>query len=241
MLTLLIRTTVLFFFAVLMMRVMGKRQISQLQPFELVIAIMIADLAAIPMGDVGVPLMYGILPMATLMMLHSLLAILSIKSQKMRTLISGAPSVFIKKGVLQESELRKNCYDLNDLLEELRSCGVLSPADVGTAVLETSGKMSVFPLADKRPVSPADLGITVDYEGIPLTLVLDGVVQHQNLTVGGLDENWLKQKLKEFGFSSPNDVFIASLDTQGMFFVQGHGVKPRLKIAKALEPDQVGW
>ncbi|MCL1963613.1 MAG: DUF421 domain-containing protein [Firmicutes bacterium] len=241
MITVLVRATILFFMAVLMMRIMGKRQISQLQPYELVIAIMIAELAATPMEDISLPLLYGIVPMLTLMMLHSALSIASLKSQRLRALISGTPSILIKKGVVQEDELRRNCFDLNDLLEEVRAGGIENPADVCTAILETSGKMSVFPHAQKRPLSPEDMGLSVSYEGIPLTLVLDGDIQHQNLTVGGLDVNWLNKTLEGLGFHGPAEVFLASLDTQGMLFAQGRGNKPRMKIARVLNAEKVGW
>lgn len=241
MLTVLIRAAILFLVAVFAMRIMGKRQIGQLQPYELVIAIMIAELAATPMGELGIPLLYGIVPILTLMLLHSTISMLSLKSQRFRAFISGRPSILIKNGVIQEKELSRICFDLNDLLEELRAGGVLNPADVGAAILETSGKVSVFPHAEKRPVSPRDLALEVAYEGIPLTLVLDGEVQHQNLTVGGLDDRWLAKSLNDMGFRSPQDVLLASLDTQGMLFAQGHGDKPRIKIAQALDAKQVGW
>jgi len=241
MLAVLLRGMILFFVAVLMMRIMGKRQVSQLQPYELVIAIMIAELAATPMADIGVPLLYGIVPMLTLMLLHSVLSIASLKSQRLRAFICGTPSILIKKGVLQEEEMRRNCYDLNDLMEEVRAMGVQNLADVGTAILETSGKMSVFPQGQKRPVSPQDMGIEVAYEGIPLTLVLDGKVQEQNLALGGLDVNWLSKTLESLGFRNPGEVFLASLDTQGMLFAQGRGAKPRLKVAQVMDAEKVGW
>ncbi len=241
MLTVLIRTILLFLVAVFVMRMMGKRQISQLQPYELVIAIMIADLAATPMGDVGVPLLYGIVPMLTLMMLHSAFTLSSLKSQRIRSIISGTPSILIKKGVIQEAELRRMCFDLNDLLEELRACGMLDVADVGTAILETSGKMSVFPNAEKRPVTPLDMEIAVGYEGIPLTLVMDGKVQVENLSVGGLDSDWLRKALADSGFHGPEDVLLASLDTQGVLFAQGRGENSKLTIRQALAPEKVVW
>jgi len=241
MLTVLIRTILLFVVAVVAMRIMGKRQISQLQPFELVIAIMIADLATSPMENIGQPLLYGIVPILALMMLHSAFSIASLKSEKLRGLISGRPSILIKKGVIQETELRNICYDLNDLLEELRASGLENPTDVCTAILETSGKMSVFPHADRRPLTPQDMQIPVQYEGIPLTLVLDGEVQGQNLVTAGLTEAWLNDTLKSYGFHAPKEVLLASLDTKGMFFVQGKGSSPRVKIAQALAPERVGW
>ena len=241
MITVLVRTTILILMAVVMMRIMGKRQISQLQPYELVIAIMIADLAATPMEDIGLPLLNGIVPMLTLMMLHSLLSIASLKSQRLRALISGKPSILVKKGVVQEAELRNTCFDLNDLLEELRACGLQNPADACTAILETSGKMSVFPHADKRPLCPKDMNIPVGYEGIPLTLVLDGNVQAQNLSLAGLDARWLDSTLSGLGFRSAAEVFLATLDTQGMLFAQGRGQKPRVQKSQALSAEKVVW
>ncbi|MDR0897002.1 MAG: DUF421 domain-containing protein [Oscillospiraceae bacterium] len=241
MFTLLIRVVILFGVAVVMMRVMGKRQIGQLQPFELVIAVMIADLAAMPMGDVGEPLMNGIVSMLALMLLHSALAIASIKSVRLRAMISGKPSIIIRDGVLNESELKRNCYDLNDLLEELRASGILNLTEAGTAILETSGKMNVFPKSQNRPLTPADVRLETSYEGIPLTLVMDGEILSDNLRVGGLEEKWLLHTLEKFGFKDPAEVFLASVDTQGMLFAQGKGEKPRLKIAQALPPQKVVW
>ena len=145
MLTVLLRATILFLSAVFVVRVMGKRQVGQLQPYELVIAIMIAELAATPMEDIGVPLIYGIVPMLTLMVLHSAFSIASVKSQRAREFLNGTPSVLIRRGVIQKDELLRSCYNLNDLLEEMRAAGILNPAEVGTAILETSGKIERVP------------------------------------------------------------------------------------------------
>jgi len=241
MITVLIRATVLFIITVVALRIMGKRQVSQLEPFELVIAILIADLAATPMEDVGKPLLMGIVPILTLLMLHSALSILAFKNKKLRGWINGKPSVLIKKGELQYKELERICYDLNDLIGELRFAGHLNIGDVSTAVLETSGKMSVIPNADNRPVTTKDMNITVGYEGIPLTLVLDGVIQLKSLSLAGLNEPWLMKVLRYLGFDAPKDILIASLDTSGKLFVQSGGSNPRLKHEQVLEPEKVGW
>lgn len=241
MLTVLLRATILFLSAVAVMRMMGKRQVGQLQPYELVIAIMIAELAATPMEDIGVPLLYGIVPMLTLMILHSAFSILCVKSQRLREFLNGVPSVLIRRGVIQNDELLRNCYTLTDLLEELRVCGVLNPAEVGTAVLETSGKMSVFPKSAYRPATPADLNLETGYEGMPLILIQDGDVERRNLQSGGLDEAWLRKTLAAQGFPDAAQVLLASLDTSGMMFVQGRGEKPRLKIFRALAPEKAVW
>ena len=174
MLTVFIRSVLLVCLAVCALRLMGKRQVGQLQPFELVIAIMIADLAATPMESLDTPLWRGIVPMAALVMLHQIFSLLSLKSQKMRRFFSGSPTVIIRNGQIDYQALEKLCFNLNDLLEELRTGGVLSPTEVGTAIMETSGKLSVFPTSQKRPVTPEDMKLKTGYEGIPLTLILDG-------------------------------------------------------------------
>lgn len=240
MLTVFIRAMILFVFAVLSMRVMGKRQVGQFQPFELVVAIMIAELAATPMEDVGTPLLYGIVPMIALVTLHGLMTVLSLKSQKFRSLISGIPTVLIKNGVIQLRELEKICFSLNDLMEELRMAGMLDPSQVGTAIMETSGQVSVFPKAAQRPVTPQDLGLAVNREGIPLTLVLDGRLQPDNLALGGLTPSWLLQKLRALGYHSPGEVLLCSLNTSGEMMVQGRSAD-QTQFLSVLSPEQAGW
>ena len=241
MLTVMVRAAILFLVVLLAMRMMGKRQVGQLLPFELVVAVMIADLVSTPMETIGKPILQGIVPALTLVIMHSILSMLSLKNQKLRAFISGRPSILVHKGVLQEAELRDLCYNLSELLEELRAKGILSPAQAGTAILETSGKISVFPHSDHRPVTLTDMGLSSGYEGIPLPLVMDGVVQGENITLAGLDQNWLDGRLKELGFRSAAEVFLASLDTKGMLLVQGKGPKPRLVTLQALGEEAVVW
>lgn len=241
MLTAMIRSAILFLVLVLAMRVMGKRQVGQFLPYELVVAIMIADVVATPMENIGKPILQGIIPVFSLVIMHSLLSILCMKSERIRGFISGRPSVLVRKGVVQEAELRNLCYSLSDLLEEFRTVGVLNPAHVGTAVLETSGRLSVFPHSGDRPVTSKDMGVATGYEGIPLPLIMDGKIQGENLRLAGLDASWLDNHLKEMGFQAAKDIFLASLDTQGMLLVQSAGVKPRLIIEQAIEADKVVW
>ena len=162
-------------------------------------------------------------------------------SSRAREFLNGTPSVLIRRGVIQKDELLRSCYNLNDLLEEMRAAGILNPAEVGTAILETSGKMSVFPKSAYRAATPADLNLATGYEGIPLTLVQDGDIERSNLKRGGLDESWLRATLEGMGFPEPQEVLLASLDTAGMLFVQGKGEKPRLKIVQALAPEKAVW
>ena len=136
MLTIFLRSVILYAASLLAMRAMGKRQVGQLQPFELVVVIMIAELAATPMGGVGIPILYGLLPMAALVVCHGLLTALCMKSEHVRVWLCGQPTVLVRNGVICEKQLRACAVDLNDLLEAIRAGGILDPLEVGTAVLE---------------------------------------------------------------------------------------------------------
>ena len=240
MLTVLIRSVVLVCVAILALRMMGKRQIGQLQPFELVIAIMIADLAATPMESLDIPLWRGILPTAALIILHQTFSLLSMKSQKLRSFFSGTPTVVIHKGKIDPKALEKLCFNLNDLLEELRTSGVLSPTEVGTAIMETSGKLSVFPASQKRSVTPEDLRLDTGYEGIPLTLILDGQLEKNNLPLCGKNEKWLMEQIKKLDISSFQDILLCYIDTDGLMTVHRYqGDKPQR--LQALSAGEVTW
>lgn len=240
MLTILIRSLILVSVAVLTFRLMGKRQVGQLQPFELVIAIMIADLAATPMESLDTPLWRGIAPMLSLIVLHQLITLLSLKSQTLRAFFSGRPTVVIRNGCIDYQALRKLCFNLNDLLEELRSGGVLSPSEVGTAILETSGRLSVFPDGAHRPVTPEDLGFDTGYEGIPLTLIMDGQLEKHNLSLCGRSEKWLLEKLKECGHEGYGSILLGYLDTNGILSLYGYEGKPPLRV-RVLQENEVIW
>ena len=240
MIAILIRSILLVCFAVLAMRMMGKRQIGQLQPFELVIAIMIADLASTPMESLDTPLWRGVMPLFTTVALHQLFTLLSLKSQKLRAFFSGRPTVVIHNGQIDYKALEKLCFNLNDLLEELRTGGILTPTEVGTAIMETSGKLSVFPKSRFRAVTPQDLHIETGYEGIPLTLVMDGRLGKTNITLCGKDEKWLEEQLKKLGYHSLRDVLLCYLDTDGKLTAHPYGNEPPKQL-QALEANEVIW
>lgn len=240
MIAILIRSVLLVGLAVLAMRLMGKRQIGQLQPFELVIAIMIADLASTPMESLDTPLWRGIAPLFITVALHQLLTLLSLKSQRLRAFFSGRPTIVISDGQIDHKALEKLCFNLNDLLEELRTGGILTPTEVGTAIMETSGKLSVFPKGSYRPLTPQDMGISTGYEGIPLTLVMDGRLQKSNLPLCGRDADWLMKHLKQLGFQRMQDVLLCYLDTDGQLTAHAYGKQPPAR-AQAMAADEVTW
>ena len=240
MIAILVRSVLLVCFAILAMRLMGKRQIGQLQPFELVIAIMIADLASTPMASLDIPLWHGVVPLFITVALHQLFTLLSLKSQRLRAFFSGRPTVVIRDGQIDYRALEKLCFNLNDLLEELRTGGVLTPTEVGTAIMETSGKISVFPKSQHRALTPADMQIETGYEGIPLTLVMDGRLQKSNLPLCSQDEVWLRMQLNRLGYKSMRDVLLCYLDTDGCMTAHGYDGSPPAR-ARVMEQNEVRW
>lgn len=240
MLTIFTRSVLLYIASLLAMRAMGKREVGQLMPFELVVVIMIAELAATPMGGVGIPLLYGILPMIALIVCHGLITALCMKWQPFRAWMSGQPTVLIRNGVICEKQMRKASMDLNDLMEAIRTAGILDPSEVGTAILEPGGQVNVFPKADYRSVSPDDLRLNVAREGLPLPLVMDGAIQQENLIRGKLSESWLRETAAECGYPDLSQVLFLCLNTRGEMLLQGKG-KIKTDQKSVLPAEKVVW
>ena len=240
MLTIFTRSVLLYVASLLAMRAMGKREVGQLMPFELVVVIMIAELAATPMGGVGVPLLYGIVPMVALVVCHGLITGLCMKWQPFRAWMSGQPTVLMRNGVICEKQMRKASMDLNDLMEAIRTAGILDPSEVGTVILEPGGQVNVFPKADYRSVTPEDLSLLVEREGLPLPLVMDGVIQPENLNRGQLTESWLRETASACGYPDLSAVLFLCLNTQGEMLIQGKG-QTKTDQKSVLAPEKVVW
>lgn len=219
MLATLIRTIIIYILVLLTMRLMGKREIGQLQPFELAIAIMIADLASVPMSDTGIPIFNGIVPIIGLLIMQMLISYINMRSLVLRSIISGKPTILIYRGKIDEKSLKKEKITLNELQERLRQNGTFSLGDVEYAILETSGQLTVIQKPEKRTVIPEDLQITPEYEGLPYDLVLDGKVMSDNLKVLGKDYNWLKKQVEKFKMK-PEEALIVTYDGKGQIFCQ---------------------
>lgn len=215
----LIRSIVLYVLVLAVMRFMGKREIGQLQPFELVISIMIADLASIPMSDVGVPIFNGIIPILALLVMHLLISFANLKSIKFREIICGKPSILIYRGKIDEQVLTKERFTINELQERLRGKDIFNIGDVEYAILETSGEISVILKPEKRNPVLEDLDIKPKYEGIAYDLVIDGVIQYENLKKLNKDYKWLKNQVEKFGFK-PEDALVVTIDGEGKIFCQ---------------------
>ena len=191
------RSIIIYVIVLVVMRLMGKREIGQMQPFELAISIMIADLATIPMADIGIPISNGIIPILGLLVMHLIISVINLKSSKIRELICGKPTILIYRGKIDEEKMKKERLTLNELEEKLRSNNVMNLGDVEYAVLETSGDISVIQKPNKRNTTPEDFNIMPDYEGIPYNLVIDGKVMNDNLKRIGKNYEWLKKQTKK--------------------------------------------
>ena len=217
------RTLVIYFVVVVSMRVMGKRQIGEMQPSELVIAIMISDLASVPMQTIDIPLVAGIIPVLTLIVAEIIMSYAGLKSRFLRRIITGEPSIIIYDGHVNEKELRKLRFNINDLQEQLRINNTPNIADVEVAVLETNGQLSVIPKKDARNVTVRDLKIKdAVTERLPCMLISDGTLIKTELKRSGKTEEWLNKELKKRK-ALIKDIFIASYDKNDGLFVQFKG------------------
>ena len=213
------RAIVLYLIVLVVMRLMGKREIGQLQPFELAISIMIADLASIPMTEIGIPIFNGIVPILGLLVMHLILSLINLKSLKAREIICGKPSILIYRGKINEKELKKERFTINELEERLRGNNVVNLGDVEYAILETSGQVTVIQKPEKRNTIPEDFNIVPEYEGIPYDLVVDGKVMNKNLKTIGKNYNWLKKQVEKFDIK-PEEALVVTIDGKGQIFCQ---------------------
>ena len=213
------RAIVLYIIVLIVMRLMGKREIGQLQPFELAISIMIADLATLPMSETGVPISNGIIPILGLLVMHLTISMLNMKSTKAREIICGKPSILIFRGKIDQKVMKKERFTINELEERLRDNNIFNIGDVEYAVLETSGQVTVIPKPNKRPTIPEDFNIEPKYEGIPYDLVVDGKVMFKNLDKIGKNYVWLQKQTEKFGIK-PEEALIVTIDGDNQFFCQ---------------------
>ena len=213
------RSIVLYIIVLIVMRLMGKREIGQLQPFELAISIMIADLATIPMTEIGIPIFNGIIPILGLLLMHLIISIINLKSLKGREIICGKPTILIYRGKIDERALKKERFTINELQEKLRGNNIVNLGDVEYAILETSGEVTIIQKPEKRGTIPEDFNIKPDYEGIPYDLVIDGKIMNKNLKSIGKNYSWLKKQVEKFGIK-PEEALVVTIDGKGQIFCQ---------------------
>jgi len=209
------RTVILYILLMVGLRLLGKRQIADMEPSELVLTLIISDLAVVPMQDYGIPMINGVLPIITLLCLSMLLSFFNLKSIRFRALICGTPAVIIQNGVVNQKNMAKNRLTLDELFEQLRSQGFTDLNAVKYAVLETNGQLSILPYTKEAPITPlaADLAVK-DRVTLPILVINDGHVMEDNLHASGHDKKWLTKQLSKRKLKSPREVFLMTVDEE---------------------------
>ncbi len=214
-----VRTIILYILIIAGIRLMGKRQVGELEPSELVMSLIIADLASVPMQDYGIPLLTGVVPILTLLCLTMILSVLTMKSVGFRALLCGRPSIVIRDGLVDQREMARNRLTVDELLEELRNKGYTDPAMVKYAILETNGQLSVLPYANQKPPTARQMKVSVEEGGLPLVVVSDGRVLDHNLRALGHDRAWLDKRLRERDCASTAGVFLLLVDESDAIYL----------------------
>lgn len=221
MITAVIRTVILYLLIIVGIRLMGKRQIGQLEPSELVLSLLIADLAAVPMQDFGIPLIMGMIPILTLLCLSTILSVLTVKSIRFRALLCSRPSIVVQDGEILIREMVKNRFTVDELMEELRVAGITDLSAVKYAVLETTGRISVVPKAEERPVTLRDMDLPTKDTGMPVILISDGRILSENLKLRNLSMQWLREELLKREVTDIRRVFLMTVnEVGGIYFVE---------------------
>lgn len=220
MLILFIRVQIIYFIVLLFLRIMGKRQIGEMQPYELVITLIIADLATVPMSDSNIPLLNGILPLAILVLLHYSITMLTRKSIILRKIISGKSIILISPEGIDYKALKKLNMNLNDLQESLRQCNYFNFDQVRYAIIETNGKMSIIPTAQNAPATAQDVNANNPEPALPALIVSDGKIMKENMEALNISEEKLKQIIEQLKIKKMKDIIVMNLDSSGKMYYQ---------------------
>ena len=218
MLHVIVRTALVYAVLILFLRLLGKRQLGEMELSEFVVAALIANLAAHPLEEHEVPLLSGLLPIAVLSVLELATAWLSLRCIRLRSLLYGRPSLIIDHGKIDQAEMRKNRFTPDELMQAMRSQGILDINEVLYAVLETNGSLNVIPIAEAQPVTAGQMGMAAVQAGYPSVIISDGRVIDENLKRLGFDRRWLQGQLRQQGHTGPKTVFLMTADEAGNVF-----------------------
>ncbi len=207
------RTVVLYLVLIFVIRMMGKRQIGQMEASEFVVTMLVANLAAIPMQDSAIPLYSGLVPILTVLGVELCLSCLVVKSVLLRRFFCGKPVILIDNGKIIQENLRRTRVTLDELVGHLREKDVLDLESVQYAILETNGNLSVFPFPNERPASAKEAGIETRPQSLPVTVIEDGYLSARNLALTGKDESWLEEIL-EWHQTTRQETFLLTVDGQ---------------------------
>ena len=212
----LLRTVLMYGVILLAVRLMGKRQVSQLQNSELVVTLLLSELAVLPIQEEEKPLWVGLAPMAALVACELLVSVLMLKSGQFRQLVCGSPTVVIERGQVLQKAMRRLRLTTEDLFEQLRQKGVFYLEDVAWAIIETNGRMSVIRRPEEDPVTPKQLGLKVPFPGLEVAVISDGELSRRSLALCGKEEAWVRRRLEERGLSE-RQVFLMTVRTDGKY------------------------
>ena len=205
------RTLIVYFSLLVFLRLLGKRQLGEMELSEFLVASLIADVASNPLQDIGMPLLNGLLPVVTLFCCELLISTLTMRSIRLRAFLFGKPSLLIDHGRILQTEMGKNRFTLDELLQELRAQGVRDIATIEYAFLETNGKLSILQYESETPPSAAALNVAVENGGFPRILISDGRLISENLRRSGYEETWLMKQIQPYG-GRIADIFLLTVD-----------------------------
>ena len=224
-----IRTAIIYVTLLIIMRLMGKRQIGEMQPFELVITLLIAELACIPMADASIPLLYGIISVIAIYVLHEIVTLLDLKVKPLKSLISGKPSLVVNKNGIDDYQLKRNRLDVSDLIESLRTAGYFSLDSIDYALYESNGTFSALPKENYETMQTS----------LPLVIIDNGKYDEKNLELSGLGQQFFDDLLKKQGVKKRKRVLVLTADGEGKIYLQEKGEK--FRTFRADYPEGKTW
>ena len=224
-----IRTAIIFAVLLIVMRLMGKRQIGEMQPFELVITLLIAELACIPMADTSIPLLYGVVSVLAIFVLHELVTLLDLKVKPLKSLLSGKPSVVVNKNGIDDYQLKRNNLDVSDLIESLRTAGYFSLDCIDYALYESNGTFSALPKEDYEQMQTS----------LPLVIIDNGKFNGKNIAITGLEKQFFVDILRERGVKREKDVLVLTADGEGKMYLQVK--REKFRTFRVSYPDGKTW
>ena len=219
MLRMILNAALVYAMLVILVRLTGKRQLGELEVSELIVTILISEVAATPIVHPDTPLLSAFLPVLTLLGMEYLLSVLCLRSVRLRAVLSGKPAMLIVHGRIDQTQMRKNRITPDELAEAMRGCGSLDIRDIQYAILETDGRISIIPTPAQRPATAGQMGVTEEDRGYPVIVVNNGRILTENLKLLGRDERWLAARLKENGLTGPEQVFMMTADMTGGIFL----------------------
>jgi uncharacterized membrane protein YcaP (DUF421 family) len=225
MITIIIRAVILYVLLLFLIRLMGKRQIGQMQPFELVLTIIIADLATIPMGDLAVPLLHGVVPLFTLAILHFILTMITKKSSILNKFISGKPVIIVNSKGVDSNAINSLKISVDDVFASIREKGFFGLEQIEYAIMETNGTVTVMPKQKASPVTVGDMKIDADENNLPVTLVAEGKILKDNLKIAEVDETFINKILKQAKIKNVKNCLVLTIDVKHNVYVQEIGKK----------------